>query len=161
MKMFIQKEGRMPSTWHSNCSKPILWKTIYYLPSLCGMQRLLKYGSCLEMLMRKKFCILKKGQILEFVNKNKIGCILKFKGDTERNEVRGMLQHVCIPCAQETKEARSWAEVATLPGAWNMGPLLMFVRIENTYFTNDSPQLWVNKSLSFPTSEKFLERDSE
>ena len=157
MKMFIQKEGRMPSTWHSNCSKPILWKTIYYLPSLCGMQRLLKYGSCLVVSMRKKFCILNKGQILEFVNKNKVGCILKFRGDTERNEVRGM--H--IPCAQETGEELSWAQVATLPGAWDMGSLLMFVRIENTYFTNDSSQLWVNESLSSPTLEKFLERDSE
>lgn len=52
--------------------------------------------------MRRKFCILKKGQIFEFVNKNKIGCILKFEGDTMRNKVRGTLQHVYIPCAQET-----------------------------------------------------------
>ena len=51
--------------------------------------------------------------------------------------------------------------MATLPGAWDMGSLLMFVRIENTYFTNDSSQLWVNESLSSPTLEKFLERDSE
>ena len=53
--------------------------------------------------MRKKFCILKKGQILEFVNKNKVGCILKFRGDTEINEVRGM--HIL--CAQETGEELS------------------------------------------------------
>lgn len=40
--MFIQKEGRMPSMWHSKYSKLSLRKTIYYLPSLCGMQRLFK-----------------------------------------------------------------------------------------------------------------------
>lgn len=34
----------------------------------------------------KKFYVLKKGQVLEFVNKNKIGCIHEFRGDTMRNK---------------------------------------------------------------------------
>lgn len=102
MKMFIQKEGRMPSMWHSKCSKLSLRKTIYYLPSLCGMQRLFKIWFLFGSVDEKEILCTKKGQIFEFVSKNKIGCILKFKGDTMRNQVRGALQHVYIPCARET-----------------------------------------------------------
>ena len=55
----------------------------------------------------------------------------------------------------------SCAEAATRPGACHMGPLLTFVIIENPRFTNDNPELWGNKCLSFSTLEKFLERNSE
>lgn len=47
--------------------------------------RLIKYGSCLGVLMMRLY-ILKKGKVLEVVNKDKICCMNDLKGDTVTNK---------------------------------------------------------------------------